>query len=170
MPELTPAEEEAILTRAGVRIVLGGHAKSVAPLTIDRNREWKKGLSEYIGAAFGDLAASAADWTQLVTTLAAMSDQHIDLLVAYDEAGSLGGREWIGGHATEREVWDGLKAVLDEAFPHLAELLRKVPPAVLIPTVLQLLASSTSSPSPAGQPSEAPKSLKPRSRRASSSS
>ena len=170
MPELTPAEEEAILTRAGVRIVLGGHAKSVAPLTIDRNREWKKGLSEYIGVAFGDLAASAADWTQLVTTLAAMSDQHIALLVAYDETGSLGGREWIGGHATEREVWDGLKAVLDEAFPHLAELLRKVPPAVLLPTVLQLLANSTNSPSPAGRPTAALRNLKPRSRRASSSS
>lgn len=170
MPELTPAEEEAILTRSGIRIVLGGHKKTVVPLTIDRNREWKKGLAEYIGVAFGSLAASAADWTKLVTSLAAMSDQHIDLLVAYDEVGSLGGRDWINAHATEREAWDGLKAVLDEAFPHLAELLRKVPPAVLLPTMLQLLANSTRSPSPVGPPSEAPKSLKPRSPRASSTS
>ena len=170
MPELTPAEEEAILTRAGIRIVMGGHAKYVAPLTVDHNREWKKCLADAIGTGWTSLASSAEDWTKLVATVAGMSDQHIDLLVSYDEAGSLGGAEWIGSHASEREVWTGLKAVLDEAFPQIAELLRKVPPAILIPTVLQLLRSSTSSPSPAGPPSEAPKSLKPRSRRASSTS
>jgi hypothetical protein len=170
MPELTPAEEEAILTRSGIPIVLGGHAKYVAPLTIDRNRAWKKGLAETIGAGLTSLAGSADDWTKLVATVAAMTDQHIDLLVSYDEAGSLGGAEWIGSHASEREVWTGLKAVLDEAFPQIAELLRKVPPAILIPTVLQLLGSYTSSPSPAGPPSEAPKSSKPRSPRASSTS
>jgi hypothetical protein len=170
MPELTPAEEETILTRTWIRIVLGGHAKSVAPLTIDRNRVWKTGLAEMVGVAWISIAGSAEDWTKLIATLAAMTDQHIDLLVAYDEAGSLGGAEWIASHATEREVWTGLKAVLDEAFPQIAELLRKVPPAILIPTVLQLLRSSTSSPSPAGQPSVAPKSLKPRSRRGNSAS
>ena len=170
MPELTPAEEEAILVRDGIQIVLGGHAKTVAPLTIDRNRGWKKGLAETVGVAASSLVGSAEDWTKLIATVAAMSGQHIDLLVAYDEAGSLGGREWITTHATEREVWTGLKAVLDEAFPQIAELLRKVPPAVLIPTVLQLLGSSMSSPSPAGPPSGAPKSLKRRSPRGSSAS
>ena len=170
MPELTPAEEEAILTRSGIRIVLGGHAKFVAPLTIDRNREWKKTLAQTVGAAWASVAGSAEDWTELISTVAAMSGQHIELLVAYDEAGSLGGAEWVSGHATEREVWTGLKAVLDEAFPQIAELLRKVPPAILIPTVLQLLGSSTSSPSPAGPPSVAPKNSKPRSPRGSSRS
>jgi hypothetical protein len=170
MPEPTPAEEETILTRAGIRIVLGGHAKFVAPLTIDRNREWKKGLADTVGVAFGSLASSAADWKKLVSTVAGTTDQQVDLLVAYDEAGSLGGREWIGAHATEREVWDGLRAVLDEAFPQIAELLRKVPPAILLPTVLQLLESSTSSPSPAGPPFAAPKNSKLRSPRASSRS
>ena len=170
MPELTPAEEEAILARGGIRIVLGGHAKFVAPLTIDRNRAWKKTLAEKVGGGWTALAGSAEDWTKLIATVASMTDQHIELLVAYDETGSLGGAEWIGSHATEREVWTGLKAVLDEAFPQIAELLRKVPPAILIPTVLQLLGSSTSSPSLPGPPSEAPKSLKPRSPRASSTS
>ncbi len=170
MSELTPAEEETILTRDGIRIVLGGRAKTVAPLTIDRNREWKKGLAETVGVAAASLAGNAADWTKLIATVAAMSGQHIDLLVAYDEAGSLGGREWITAHATEREVWTGLKAVLDEAFPQIAELLRKVPPAVLIPTMLQLLGSSMRSPSPVGPPSGAPKSSKRRSPPASSAS
>jgi len=170
MPELTPVEEEAILSRSGIKIVLGGHAKSVAPLTIDRNREWKKGLAATVGVAWASVAGSADDWSGLIATVAAMSGQHIELLVTYDEAGSLGGAEWISGHATEREVWIGLKAVLDEAFPQIAELLRKVPPAILIPTVLQLLGSSTSSPLPAGPPSVVPKSSKPRSPRASSRS
>ena len=170
MPELTPAEEEAILARSGIRVVLGGHAKFVAPLTIDRNRAWKKTLAEKVGGGWTALAGSAEDWTKLIATVASMTDQHIELLVAYDEAGSLGGAEWIAGHATEREVWTGLKAVLDEAFPQIAELLRKVPPAILIPTVLQLLGSSTSSPSPAGPSTETPRSSNRRSRRASSTS
>lgn len=170
MPELTPAEEEAILTRSGIRIVLGGRAKSVAPLTIDRNREWKKVLAETVGVAVDAVSTSVAEWTKFIASLAGMTGHQIELLVAYDEAGSLGGREWIESHATEREVWDGLKAVLDEAFPQLAELLRKVPPAVLIPTVLQLLEQSMSSPSPAGPPSAAPKSLRRRSPSANSSS
>jgi hypothetical protein len=170
MAELTPAEEEAILARSGIRIVLGGHPKSVAPLTIDRNREWKKLLAERVGQSLDSLVASAAEWLTLIATVADATDLQIDLLVAYDDAGSLGGREWIGSHATEREIWDGLKAVLDEAFPQLGELLRKVPLAVLLPTVMQLLETSTSSPSPGGPPSAAPRSSKPRSPRASSRS
>jgi len=180
MPELTPAEEEAILTRSGIRIVLGGHAKSVVPLSIVQNRAWKKRLGGLVGVAWASIAATAEDWKGLIASIAGMTDQHVELLVAYDEAqdeegkaarpGVLGGREWIEGHATEREVWTGLKAVLDEAFPQIAELLRKVPPAILIPTALQLLGTSTSSPSPAGPPSEALKSSKPRSPRGSSRS
>jgi hypothetical protein len=178
--ELTPDEEEAILARSGIEIVLGGQPKKVAPLTIARNRVWKRILASRVGLSWASIADSADDWSQLVATIATMTEQHIDLLVAYDQAwddadqptqpGVLGGRDWIEGHASEREVWTGLKAVLDEAFPQIAELLRKVPPAVLIPTLLQLLRSSTSSPSPAGLSIEAPRSLKPRSRRASSRS
>lgn len=171
MPDrLTPAAEEAILARSGIRIVLGGHVKHVVPLTIDRNRAWKALLAERVGLAWASLASSAEDWSQLVATLATITEAHVDLLVAYDEAGSLGGREWIETHGTEREVWEGLKGVLDEAFPHLAELLRRVPPAVLLPTVLQLLGSSMSSPSPPGPPSEAPKTSKRRSPRGNSTS
>lgn len=167
MPELTPAEEEAILIRR-IKIVLGGRVKNVAPLAIDRNRLWLDGLAEMVGVVWTTVAGSADDWQKLIATSGIMTDQQVDLLIAYDEAGSLGGREWITSHASPREVWDGLKAVLDEAFPPLAELLRKVPPAILIPTLLQVLRSSTNSPSPAGPPSGAPKSSKPRSRRANS--
>ncbi len=170
MPELTPAEEEAILTRAGIRIVLGGHESMWPPHHRSQPRVEEGAWPRRSASARCLVAGSAEDWTELIATVAAMSSQHIELLVAYDEDGSLGGAEWIAAHATEREVWTGLKAVLDEAFPQIAELLRRCRRPSCIPTVLQLLESSTSSPSPAGPPSAAPKSSKPRSPRASSRS
>jgi hypothetical protein len=178
--ELTPAEEDAVLARSGIEIVVGGHPFKVAPLAIDRNRDFKRFLGARVGVVIGSISSSSEDWSKLVATVASMTEDHIALLVAYDEGydadgtptrpGKLGGVAYIESHASEREAWNGLKAVLDEAFPQLGELLRKVPPAVLIPTLLQLLESSTSSPSPAGPPSEAPRSSKPRSPRASSTS
>jgi hypothetical protein len=151
--ELSPAEEEALLARIGIPITLGGIAKRVPPLTMDRARVWRQLLAERVGLAIGAIVASPDDWASLVAALAGASDQHVDLLLAYDERAALGGREWIESHGTPREIYEALKAVLAEAFPFEAELLRKVPPAALIPTVLQVLRSSTSSPSP---PSPAP--------------
>lgn len=174
-----PSEEE-ILAGAPIRIVLGGKALRVAPLTIDKTRIWKGHLAARVGMAWSMFGAAADDWTTLVATIGSLTDQHVLLLVAYDEAhdadgkptrpGALGGRAYIEGSAGEREVWTGLKAVLDEAFPSAGELLRRVPPALLIPTALQLLGSSTSSPSPAGPPTATPRSSNRASRRASSTS
>jgi hypothetical protein len=177
--EPRPPAEEEILARASIRIVLGGQPHRLVPLTIDKTRTWKAHLASRVGQAWLAFGAAADDWTTLVATVGALTDQHVDMLVAYDEAhdedgkptrpGVLGGKAYIESHAGEREVWDGLKAVLDEAFPSAGELLRRVPPALLIPTALQLLGSSTSLRSPAG-PSEAPKTSNRASRRASSRS
>lgn len=179
MAAKTPAEEAAIIARAGIAVVLGGQLEMVAPLSIARNRDWKRRLAERIGVAWLSIGDTADNWSELVASVAAMTEAHIDLLIAYDQAydadgnptqaGVLGDRAWIEEHASEREVWTGLKAVLDEAFPQIAELLRKVPPAVLLPSLLQLLGSSTSSPSPAG-PTDPPKSSTKRSRTPSSPS
>jgi hypothetical protein len=178
--EPRPPAEEEILARASIRIVLGGQPHRLVPLTIDKTRVWKRHLAARVGAAWKGFGLAANDWTTLVATVGALTDQHVAMLVAYDEAhdedgnptrpGVLGGLAYIESHAGEREVWDGLKAVLDEAFPSAGELLRRVPPALLIPTALQLLGSSTNSPLPAGPPSEAPRSSNRASRRASSRS
>jgi hypothetical protein len=178
--EPRPPSEEDVVARASLRIVLGDQTYRLVPLTVDKTRVWKRHLAARVGLAWSAFGAAADDWTTLVATIGSLTDQHVELLVAYDEAhdddgtptrpGVLGGVPFIGSHAGEREVWNGLKAVLDEAFPSAGELLRRVPPAILIPTALQLLGSSTSSPSPAGPPSEAPRSSKRRSRRASSTS
>lgn len=178
--EARPPSEEEILAGAPIRIVIGGATQRVAPLTIDKTRIWKGHLAARVGLAWSMFGAAADDWTTLVATVGSLTSQHVDLIVAYDEAhdedgkatrpGVLGGKAWIESHAGEREVWDGLKAVLDEAFPSAGELLRRVPPALLIPTALQLLGSSTSSPSPAGLSTATPRSSNRRSRRASSTS
>jgi hypothetical protein len=177
--EPRPPTEEQIVGTAPLRIVLGGQAHRLVPLTIDKTRIWKGHLAIRVGQMWSSFGTAANEWTSLVASIGALTDQHVDMLVAYDEAhdedgkptrpGVLGGKAYIESHAGEREVWDGLKAVLDEAFPSAGELLRRVPPALLIPTALQLLGSSTSSRSPAG-PSEAPRTSNRASRRASSRS
>lgn len=101
MAKLTPAEEDAILARSGIEIVLGGRPHRVAPLTIEDTRHWKQHLASRVGIAWVAIAAGADDWAKVIATVAAMTDQHVQLLVAWDEAhdadgkatrpGSLGG-------------------------------------------------------------------------------
>ena len=78
-----------------------------------------------------------------VALLADNSEVEMDLLIAYDaiyaEAKGtdpvLPSREWIDTNATDREVYEGVKAVAAAAFPKGPDLLRLVPE--LMPEVMK---------------------------------
>jgi hypothetical protein len=116
MPKLTAAEEEAIVTRAGLSVVLGGTERTVAPLVIADNRAWKDKVIDAIAERWGALGG-VGDWKDVVRMLAGSDDALLDLLLAYDTDATLGGREWIEHHATAREVLEAFKVVAKEAFP-----------------------------------------------------
>lgn len=116
MPKLTAAEEEAIVTRAGLEVVLGGHERTVLPLVITANRIWKTKVAHAIAERWGALGG-VGDWKDVIRLLSGSEDVLLDLLLAYDADASLGGREWIESHATARELLEAFKVVAREAFP-----------------------------------------------------
>jgi hypothetical protein len=116
MPKLTAAEEEAIVTRAGLPVVLGGAERTVLPLVIADNRAWKSKVVDAIAERWGALGG-VGDWKDVVRLLASSEDALLDLLLAYDAGATLGGREWIEHHATARELLEAFKVVAREAFP-----------------------------------------------------
>lgn len=137
--------ETDILARAGVPLVIGGETRLVTPLTIAQNREWKRLLADKIAGL--DIGSS---WASFLLRLSTLTDDQVELLVAYDRHNALGGREWIEAHATDTEVWDALKEVLELAYPQLREL-KKLPIGEMIPSIVRLVTGqSMSSASPSG--------------------
>ena len=116
MTTLTAAEEEAIVTRAGLPVVLGGNERAVRPLVIADNRVWKDKVIDAIAERWGALGG-VGDWRDVVRLLSGSEEALLDLLLAYDVEASLGGREWIEKKATAREVFEAFKVVVREAFP-----------------------------------------------------
>lgn len=108
-----PRAEEEIFSGT-VDVVLGGVSKSMRPLVVTANERWQEQLAE---TAKGKLRIVAADWQGSVATFAGMTREQVDLLVAYDAEGRLGGREWILEHASAREIWEAFKRVFWESYP-----------------------------------------------------
>jgi hypothetical protein len=116
MPRLTAAEEEAIVTRAGLSVVLGGLERTVRPLVIADNRIWKSKVVDAIAERWGALGG-VGDWKDVIRLLSGSEDVLLDLLLAYDIDATLGGREWVESKATARELLEAFKVVAREAFP-----------------------------------------------------
>ena len=118
---LRPDEEVA---GAYISATLGGQARSLPVLSIVRNREWKRQFDVTIAAIGG--AAKSDDFEEVVRTLSDSIDKMLELLIAYDDSGALGGREWIEKHATDGEVYDLFKKVTDAAFPFELDLMARI--------------------------------------------
>ena len=111
-----PRPEPEALAASPIAVVLGGRERLLPPLSIRRNREWKRALAEAVGEAWVALG-EANDFGVIAGLVAGLTDEMIDLLIAYDLSGALGGREWIEEHATDSEVYAAMKEVLAVAYP-----------------------------------------------------
>jgi len=110
--------EQDVLAAAPIAVTLGGRERLLPPLSIRRNREWKRELAQAVGmswAAFGQ--AGTDDTGSIIGLVAGATDTMLDLLIAYDLSGALGGREWIEDNASDAEVYDAFKEVLAVAYP-----------------------------------------------------
>jgi hypothetical protein len=105
-------------------VTLGGQAKSLPVLPIVRNRDWK----QQFDATVREIGASSEsdDFDEVVRALSDSIEKMLDLLIAYDESGALGGHEWIDGNATDREVYETFKKVTDAAFPFGIDLMARI--------------------------------------------
>lgn len=144
-----PSDEEIW---GNLTIVLGGITKWIRPLPANPSDDWIALLGERLRDALGGVVASGNDWNGILLAAAGMTKIQIELLVAYDREGRLGGVEWIGDNATPLEIWEAFKKVTAAAYPPLAEAARF--PQLLAGLLPQLLGPSGSSGSPSGDAAE----------------
>jgi hypothetical protein len=128
--ERTPEDKAAGILRIG----MGGTVKAVPTLKAGHIEEWGRLLasedpnakvpSEWTVADVGSLAGESA--TRL-----------IDLCVAYDRTGALGGREWLGENADPAQLYAAVVAMVGNAFP-LAESPEALTGLMLLRAVVRL--------------------------------
>ena len=104
--------EEDILSGV-LRISVGGIVKAVPTLKANHVDEWGRSL------VVGPDAKVPSEWT--MTDVAGLSgattERLIDLCVAYDRTGALGGREWLGENADPAQLHAAVVLMTGNAFP-----------------------------------------------------
>lgn len=111
-----------------IKVVLGGSPRNLPTLKIRAEREWKLALAKTLGDAELNLDFTAlqqggdAAYMALAPLANLATDLSIDLLLAYDVGGALGGREYIEEHADASEVYRALVKALRVAFPFVGDV------------------------------------------------
>jgi hypothetical protein len=114
-PLRTDAEEEA---RAIIRLRLGNTDRVLPELAFDPWCDWVNVYNARLAeSAKLDEQVAAAPDQQLSIMATFPTRVEIDLLLAYDTSGVLGGREWIQAHASPREIHEAFVKVRAVAFP-----------------------------------------------------
>ena len=153
-PEQPRRTELEIVSRAGIPVVVGGREKRVPILPMGPTRRWRERLATEAGAQYGQLR-NLSDLTTALAAAGDLTDKLLELVLAYDQDATLGGREWLEEHATDAEVYEAFKAIAGYVYPFARDLARA-------PALLEMLldaagragaagpADSTNSPSPSG--------------------
>ena len=145
---MTTRSPEDVL--AGVlRIAVGGVEKLVPTLPIRATREWQAGLASGESRFAPD---DAVDWTaDEASEFSRLTlDVILDIVVAYDRTGALGGREWLEEHADPAQLYAAAGQMADVAFPFADDARILLAHLVVRSVVGSRPRSSTSGPSPIG--------------------
>ena len=116
---MTRTDEDIL---AGVlRVPVGGVEKLVPTLPIRATREWQALLSEKLGG-FGVVMAAEQSPDTLAAFGSLSLDTILDLVLAYDRSGALGGRDWIEEHADPAQLYGAVRQMAEVAFPFVSDL------------------------------------------------
>lgn len=110
---MTERSEEDVVSGV-LRITIDGAVRLVPTLKAKYVAEWAARLTA------GEPGEKAlVDWTvnDTATFGAETVSRMLDLIVAYDRTGALGGREWLEEHADPAELERALEAMVGNAFP-----------------------------------------------------
>lgn len=109
---MTERSEEDSVTRV-LRISVGGVVKTMPTLPIDQIGEWAKMLD-----ALTPSSAGQGDPNQGFAFIASVTlTSLLDLVLAYDKTGALGGREWLEKNADPAELKTAAEQMAENAFP-----------------------------------------------------
>lgn len=131
---MTSRSPEDVL--AGVlRIAVGGVERLVPTLPLRATREWQATLAA--GPSGFSVPVSEDDWTAAnVSEFAGLTiDTILDLVVAYDRTGALGGRDWLEEHADPAQLYAAAQQMAEVAFP-FAENVRLLLAALVVRSVV----------------------------------
>ena len=136
---------------AGVlRIAVGGVEKIVPTLPIAPTREWQAQLGkDPSGFSVPD---NDDDWTRAnVAEFAGLAlDKIMDMVVAYDRTGALGGREWLEQNADPAQLRAAITQMAEVAFPFATDIPTLLAALVVRSVVESGPPSSTNGHSPTG--------------------
>lgn len=117
MPEERTDEQR--LLQAPLELQLGGQVVQVRPLVMRRSSIWRRELLALIEAQLGPWVAGqlqAQDIARVV--LLEVPDALLALVARYLElAEAPVSREWLEDHATDAEVYNALRQLVEVAFP-----------------------------------------------------
>lgn len=134
-----------------LRVVVDGSPRNLPTLKIRAEREWKLLLAQTLGETQLniDFAALQKGGDSTYMALAPMAnlatDLAIDLLLAYDRSGVLGGRDFIEEHMDASEVYRALVKCLRVAFPFVADVRSVINELINLRGLVAVARSSNSS-------------------------
>lgn len=136
---------------AGVlRIAVGGQERLVPTLPIRATREWQAEIAK--GPAGFTVPVDDDDWS--AATLSEFTgftlEAILDIVVAYDRTGALGGREWLEEHADPAQLYAAASQMAEVAFPFATDIPMVLAALVVRQVAVPSQASSTSGPSRTG--------------------
>lgn len=106
---------------AGVlRVQVGGVQKALPTLKLRAAREWKEQVAATLATSVDGFELNGTlDVANLANTA---GDKVLDLVLAYDQSGALGGREWLEDHADDAQLYAVLRVCLETSFPFVHDL------------------------------------------------
>lgn len=133
-----------------IPIPINGETRRLRVLWINENAAWVEKFHATMNAALQGIG-EVESLGDVASALRGRIDDIIGLLVAYDVDGTLGGADFIKGHANDADIWEAFRdGVLRAAFPLAEDLARWAPELRMV--VMQALleeARSSSSTKPA---------------------
>jgi hypothetical protein len=142
----TPLRPDEEVAGGYISATLGGQVKRLPVLPRARNRGFQKVYGERIRTTIEN-AGKLDDLEDVIEMMSSSIDEMLDVVLIYDESASLGGREWIDTHATDREIYNLFKQVTHAAHPFGKDLLAVVPDlrALLLRATLRMAGSRSTS-------------------------
>lgn len=101
----------------------GNEVRYLPTMKIGPVRAWKRTLAESASRLAGlDLREGEQAISDLTLFASGATDEVLDLVLAYDTTGALGGRDWLEAHADDRELYVVLRSILAVHFPFVEDV------------------------------------------------
>lgn len=142
-----PQRSEEEVVAGALPVVVGNLRKSLRILTMRESRAWKLELVNTVGKKLGSIDLKGAD--DVGTFVDAASEKILDLVVAYDLDGTLGGRDWLESKASDVEIYAVFRRCLEVSFPFVKDL-RSALAEIQALGLVDLLSGASSRPASSG--------------------